>query len=338
MRRLVAVAVALAMPLALVSGALPGCKPKVVAIAAVRDALASAEPNAAAEAMRTLPSCPDSPPVAIAPGQPSPLDKGCLSEIATAFGSRSGFNPSPPDQAALATVAVLVARDGRADRAAHADLWLGALKGGKGVGADALRAAVSRSMEQAATTVGRRIEGEAASREVLRAVAAALPGACPTYALLGRGEDPAKLPPELGPDHAACVQKDLSRREGPGASYGAGIARALEGSLALWRETERALRLGAPAADPTLEPRIAARLAVIEAATQKIATEKLTATVAPETLGRMGELHAQAGILLWRDAGAGDGGAAEAGIPKGIPVMVPPSAAPKSTTTQGQKR
>lgn len=336
MRRMVAAAVALAMPLALVSGALPGCKPKPASMAALRDALASSDPNAAAETMRALPVCPDAPPVALAPGKPSPLDKGCLSEIATAFGSRNGFNPSPPDQAALATVAVLVARDGRADLAAHADLWLGALKGGTGVGADALRAAVSRSMEQAAPTVGRRIEGEASSREVLRAVAAALPGACPTYALLGRGEAPAKLPAELGPDHAACVQRDLARREGPGASYGAGLPRALEGALSLWRETERALRLGGPSADAALKPKLDARLAIIEAATQKIATEKLTATVAPETLGRMGELHAQAGILLWRDAGVGDGGAPDGGVPKGIPVAVPP--APKTTTPSGQKR
>ncbi len=324
MRRIVAAAAALAMPLALLGSSVPGCKPKVVRMDAVRDALVSSDPKALEDVVRPLPTCPDAPPVALAPGQASPLDKGCLSEIATAFGSKTGFSPSPPDQAALTTAAVLVARDARGDQIAHADLWLGALKGGRGVGADTLRAAVSRAMEQVAPTVGKPLGDDGAAREAMRAVASAIPGACPTYRLLGRGDDTARLPPELAPEHAACVQRDLSRREGPGPSYGAGIPRALEGALALWRETERALRLGAPAAEPAVKQSLEARLAKIEAATQKIATNKAPPTVPQATLDRMGELHAMAGILLWRDAGAGDGGL-EGGVPKGIPVAQPPS-------------
>jgi hypothetical protein len=186
-------------------------------------------------------------------------------------------------------------------------------------------------MEQAAPAVGKKIEGDAASREVMHAIAAAVPGACPTYRLLGRGDELGKLAPELGPDHAACVQRDLARREGPGAGYAAGVPRALEGALALWRETERALRLGAPAADAATKARLDARLAVIEAATMRIATERVAATIAAPVALQMGELHAQAGVILWRDAGAGDGGL-EGGVPKGIPVATPFSAFSSSTT------
>lgn len=326
-RKLALLMSAFAMPLVIVAS---GCKAKPVRMDTVRDALVAPDPAAASEVMRPLPSCPDAPPVALGERQASPLDKGCLSDIANAFGSRSGFNPSPPDQAALATAAVLVARDGRGDRIAHADAWLGALKGAKGVGVDALRAAMSRAMEQAAPLVGRRIGDDAASREVMRAVAAAIPGACPTYFLLGRGDDLAKLPPELGPDHAACVQKDLGRREGPGPSYGAGVPRALEGALALWREAERALRLGAPAADPAMKATLETRLAIIEGATQRVATEKVTTSIAAPVVERLGELHAQAGILLWPDAGVGDGGL-DGGIPKGIPVRPSAPASPSGT-------
>lgn len=334
MRRLVAAA-ALAMPLLFLAGALlgplEGCKPKVVKMEAVRDALLSSDPAAFEETVKNVPTCPDAPPVAVLPGKPSPLDKGCLSDIANMFGSRTGFQPMPPDQAALTTAAVLVARDGRGDRIAHADAWLSVLKGGKGVGADALRAAVSRAMEHEAPVVGRPLSDDAAARAAMKAIASAIPGACPTYFLLGRGDDAMQLPPELGPDHAACVQKDLSRREGPGPSYGTGIPRALEGALALWRETERALRLGAPAAEPPVKQAVEARLGVIEPATLKISTQRAATTIPQATLDRMGELHASAGIVLWRDAGAGDGGL-EAGVPKGIPVAVPPSASAKPPT------
>lgn len=306
------------------SAVLGGCKPKVVRMDAVRDALVSTDSTALDELVRPLPTCPDAPPVALAPGMASPLDKGCLSEIATAFGSRTGFSPAPPDQAALTTAAVLVARDGRGDQIAHAEAWLGVLKGGKGVGADALRAAVSRAMVESAPVVGRRLETEADARAAMKAIAASIPGACPTYRLLGKGDVLTTLPPELGPDHAACVQRDLARREGPGPSYGAGIPRALEGALALWRETERALRLGAPGADLSVKPALDQRLPTIEAATQRISTERSTATVAQPVLDRMGELHAMAGIVLWKDAGAGDAGP-DGGVPKGIPTAAPPA-------------
>ncbi len=311
--------------------ALDGCKPKLVRMDAVRDALVSTDARAIDEVVRSLPTCPDAPPVALAQGMASPLDKGCLSEIANAFGSRTGFSPSPPDQAALTTAAVLVARDGRGDQIAHADAWLGVMKGGKGVGADALRAAVSRAMVESAPVVGRRFETEADARAAMKAIAASIPGACPTYRLLGKGDALTTLAPELGPDHAACVQRDLGRREGPGPSYGAGIPRALEGALALWRETERALRLGAPGADPSVKPALDRQLPTIEAATQRIATERSAATVAQPVLDRMGELHAMAGIVLWKDAGAADGGL-DGGLPRGIPTTPPPgpdAAAPK---------
>ena len=71
-------------------------------------------------------------------------------------------------------------------------------------------------------------------------VAAAIPGACATYESLGAGADPDKMPPADSPDHSACVQRDLSRKDGPGATYGQGLFRGAAGALALGRR--RSLR------------------------------------------------------------------------------------------------
>lgn len=316
----------------------PACKPKppMARIEALRDALVRGEAAGVARATEDLPTCPkDAPAVALAPGQPSPLEKGCLGAIATALGSKKGFVAVPPDQASTATAAALIARDGRGDLVAHTDVWLGSVKSATGAGPDALRLAMADAMAKAAPKIGRPLEEENDLRAALSAVASAVPGACPTYALLGRGSALASLPAELTPEHAACVQHDLARREGPGASYGAGWMRAVEGALAAWRDAERALRMGASHAAPDVARAVEAKLAVIEAATAKIQTKKLAATAPEATLGLMGDLHAQAGVLLWKDAGAGvvDGGiasAADAGIryvpapPRLVPVPAEP--------------
>lgn len=292
-----------------------GCKGPMARIEQLRDGLVSGEPAAVARAVEGLPSCPDAPPVALLPNEPSPLEAGCLSAIANALGSTKGFVPRPPDQAAAATGAVLLVRDHRGDRLAHADDWLSAMKSGKGSGLDTLRLATARAMAEAAPRVGRAIDDERTAADTLAAIAGAIPGACPTYALLGSGKEARSLPAELTADHAACVQRDLKRRDGMGPSYGEGTFRALEGALALWRDAERALRLGLGVSAAATRTRLEAELTVIEAATQKNVTRKIPGTQQREVLQFLGDLHADAGVALFRpDAGAS--ARADAGAPK----------------------
>ncbi len=292
-------------------------------LAKLADALEKDDAAEVKSAVSGLPECADAEPVALAPGQPSPRDTECLARIATALGSKKGFNPSPPDQAAAATAAVLLVRDGRGDWIAHVDNWLGSMKNGKGPGADALRLAVAKKMAEVAPRVGRKIEDDATAIDTLKAITAAIPGACPTYALLAAGRDPAKLSPELSSEHAACVHKDLARREGPGSSYGAGIMRALEGALAEWREAERALRLGLANVGPGAKATLEGKLKIIEPATQAIATKKIDATAPQATLTFLGEVHADAGIVLWKDAGGPDAAVDAAPTPRPLRMPLP---------------
>jgi hypothetical protein len=278
----------------------------------VRDGLVLDDATKLKAVTEGYPTCPDLAPVAVPAGQPGPRDKGCLSEIANALGSKVGFRAPPVDQAAAATVALVLVRDGRGDYMASSDTWLAAIKSNKGTGADALRLAVARKMAEAAPRIGRAIEDEKTAVDVLAAIASAIPGACPTYQLLGAGTDPAKIPAELTADHAACVHKDLTRREGMGGSYGEGTFRALEGALALWRETERALRLGLASSEPPVRAALEKKLAAIEPATQKVATKKIDSTVQKQTVIALGEMHADAGVVLFRMRDAGADGAAGA--------------------------
>ena len=81
-----------------------------------------------------------------------------------------------------------------------------------------------------------------------------------------------------------------------------------------------------PGAKATLENRVK----VIEPATQAIATKKSEATTTQGTLTFMGEVHAEAGILLWKDAG-GEAGVPEAGAPAPLrrPLTMPTGAPSK---------
>lgn len=297
-------------------------------IDAVREALEKDDAAAIASAIEGFPACADAPPVALLPHQASPRDTGCFAEIANALGSKKGFSAKPPDQAATTTAAIVLLRDGRGDWITHPDDWLAALKTGKGAGPDALRMAVARKMAEAAPRVGRRIEEEKDAQEAMKAVAGAVPGACPTYWLLGSGGDPAKIAAEHSADHAACVHRDLGRREGPGASYGTGTFRALEGSLAMWREAERALRLGQVNTGPAAKAIIDTKLRTIEAATQAIAAKKIASASPAAVVAMLGDVHADAGIPLWRDAGA-DGGAHAGAGGAGAGAAAKDAAAPK---------
>lgn len=290
---------------ALGASTLEACKGPMAKIEAMRDALLADDAGAIAAATAGYPACPDPPPGAAPPGATAPPDEGCLAAIATALGSQRGFAPDPPDQAAAATAALALLRDGRGDRVSNLDTWLGAIKAGTGTGLDTLRLAVARKMAEAAPLVGRAIDRDEDALATMKAVAGALPGACPTYRLLASGADPRKLPPELSAEHSACVHRDLKRREGPGGSYGEGTLRALEGSLAAWRETERALRLGVTKSSPQARAVLERKLALIEPATRAIATKKLPNTAPIATLHALGDLHADAGVVLWKPRDAG---------------------------------
>lgn len=289
--------------------ALSACDGPLAKIDAVRDGLAKNDAQAIEKATAGLPKCTDLAPYALAPKDPSPRDKGCFSEIANALGSKKGFSTAPIDQASAATAAAVITRDGRGDLFAQPDFWLNALKANNGSGFDALRLAVAKRMVEAAPNVGRKIEEDKEAREAMKSIAMAIPGACPTYQLLGANADSKDV--ALTPDHAACVQHDLSRREGMGGLYGTGVFRALEGSIALWRETERALRLGREKAAPSVRDALDTMLKTIEAATQKIQTKKLDSTEESQTMSFLGDVHGDAGVQLFRrkDAGAGDAAA-----------------------------
>jgi hypothetical protein len=287
-------------------------------IEAVRDALEKDDASSIKSAVEGYPACADAPPLALLPNQPSPRDTACFAELANALGSKKGFSISPPDQAAAATVAIVLLRDGRGDWVAHSDTWLTALKVGKGSGHDTLRLAVARKMAEAAPLVGRQLDAEPDALAAMKGIAAAVPGACPTYWLLGSGTSNASLPAEQSAEHSACVHKDLKRREGPGGAYGEGTPRAIEGALALWREAERALRVGLPNAAPAAKSALEGKLKTIEAATQAIRTTKIASTVLAASTEMLGDLHADAGVVLWKDkdAGAKEAGAGDAGAPK----------------------
>jgi hypothetical protein len=298
-----------------------GNKGAMAKIDNVRDGLVADDAAKIKEATSGYPTCPEVPPAAVPIGQPGPRDKGCLTEIANALGSKVGFRAPPVDQAAAATAALVLVRDGRGDWFVHADNWLTAIKTNKGGGQDALRLAVARKMAEAAPRVGRAIEDEKTAADTLAAIAAAIPGACPTYQLIGANTEASRIPAELSADHAACVHKDLTRREGMGASYGEGTFRALEGALALWRETERALRLGLAVSEPAAKSMLEKKLAIIEPATQKVVTKKVESALAKQTVMALGEMHADAGVVLFKpkDAGAdaAGGAASDAGAQRG---------------------
>lgn len=312
MRRRAARAIAIFGALHLFFGL--GCKGPMAKIEAVRDALVADDATALRESVAGYPTCIDAPPVVVPPGKPGPHDAGCLAEIANALGSKRGFLPNPPDHASATTAAVVLSRDGRGDWFAHVDTWLSDIKSGKGTGHDVLRLAVARKMAEAAPSVGRRIDDDATAKAAMKAIVGAIPGACPTYWLLGSGVDPNTIAPEHSADHSACVHKDLARREGPGGTYGSGLLRAAEGALALWREAERALRLGLPNAEPGPKAVLEKKLSIIEAATRKIETAKVESTTPSSVLSFMGDVHAEAGVALFktRDAGSDAGGPAGA--------------------------
>ena len=225
-----------------------GCRSKV---ASLRDALLEGDGPAVSGTV-DVPTCGDA---------------SCLDAVARALGAKAGFDANDPDQATAGAVALVVARDRRGDLVPDPDRWIAALTMARGYGADALRLAVAGAMADVPAPLGTTIGDEVQAAKLAHALAGALPGACDTYAMLDAGVE--RLPATKRPDASKCVQRDLERKDGPGASWGKGAWRAAAGALALWKGEARALREGLPSADPVVRAVLEAKLAIIEAATTK---------------------------------------------------------------------
>jgi hypothetical protein len=214
--------------------------------------------------------------VSSAPSCAGAKDATCVDALASAFGGKHGFDAHDPDNASAAAVAVLLVRDGRGDLAQDADRWIAAMTMARGDAADALRLAVAHGMAALAPRIGKPIDDDKEATAMVHDVAAALPGSCPVYVAMA-STPPEKMAPADRPDHAPCVQRDLERKDGPGASYGYGVWRAAAGVAALWKDEARALRAGLGLASPSTRAMVEKKLAVIDAATAKIDLKKVDA-------------------------------------------------------------
>jgi hypothetical protein len=272
------------------------CKGPLAKIEAVRDGLANDDTDAVKNTTSSFPVCKE--PFTVLP------EKGCFTEIANAFGSKSGFNMKPPDQAATATVALVLVREKRGDWFSGADTWMQSIRAGKGPGPDALRLATARQMAAAAPEAARKADDETAALAILKAIGEAVPGACATYTAIGNGVDEKSLPIEMMPDHSACVQKDLARKDGPGGTYGRGTWRAAEGAVALWKDEARALREGLAVTGGKPRATLEASLKKIDDATPKIELKKVPRD--DQWIRGIEETHGDAGVPLvdGRQAGA----------------------------------
>jgi len=222
----------------------------------------------------------------------------CAKEIATALGG--AYDDKKPDQIAAGAAAVVIARDAHGDDLGSPDVWLAATRKAKGAGADALRLAVAMRMSERADKHARMMEDDTGARAFMGDVAAAIPGACATYEGLSSGLDPDKMDPASSPDHSACVQRDLTRKDGPGAAYGQGLFRGTAGALASWKEMLAALHEGSSLMTGKSKEVLDKRLSTIDAATAKMSLKKVDAP-AGNTWNQMQEEH---NSKLGGDAGA----------------------------------
>ncbi len=167
----------------------------------------------------------------------------CLDDATKFFAPDAKFDEVAPDQASASAMALLVF-DGHGSWFGEPPAWLATAKLGKGAGGDALRMAMGRRLADGVPAFGHKLDDEGEGRKLLAVIAQAIPGACSTYEDLGAGLDPNAMPPEQSPDHSSCVQKDLTRGDGPGGAYGFGLWRGVAGGLALLKEAVRSLDLG----------------------------------------------------------------------------------------------
>ncbi len=212
----------------------------------------------------------------------------CAKDVAASIGG--AFDDKKPDQISAAAVAVIVARDHHATDAGSPDVWIAAMRKADGPGADALRLAVSLEMSLVASKHARPIDADADARAFVADVAASIPGACKTYEMLGGGASVDAMPPQDSPDHSACVQHDLGRKDGPGGAYGEGLFRGAAGALALWKDALAALHDGASHTSAGAKPALDRRLAVLDATTPSISLKVVAAPVG-NTWGQMEGEH-----------------------------------------------
>ena len=121
MRRIVGALALIAFAAFVATFIFPSHDSPMAKIDGVKAALEKDDAAAIASAIDGYPSCPDGPPVALLATQRSPRDTACFAAIATALGSKHGYNQKPADQAASTTIAIVLLRDGRGD-------WVGALR------------------------------------------------------------------------------------------------------------------------------------------------------------------------------------------------------------------
>lgn len=224
---------------------------------------------------------------------------GCGAAVAQSIGGK--YDEKKPDQITAATVAVIVARDHRGSAVGSPDVWLTAMRKAKGPGADALRLATALEMRQVVSKHARALDTDADGRAFLLDVAAAIPGACHTYLEAGGGTHEDTLPIADSPDHSACVQRDLTRKDGPGATYGQGLFRAVAGALALWKETLAALHEGDALTGEKAKDALDRRLAVLDQETPKILPKVVAA---PQGNDWSQQMQTEHDTPLGSDAGA----------------------------------
>jgi hypothetical protein len=222
----------------------------------------------------------------------------CADDVARSIGG--AFHAQRPDQITAAAVAVVLARYHHGSDVGEPDVWLAAMRKADGPGADALRLAAALEMSRVAGKHAHPLDTDADARAFLADVAASIPGACKTYETLGGGAAVDAMPPADSPDHSACVQHDLMRKEGPGAGYGQGLFRGAAGALALWKAALAALHDGASHAAGDSKAVLERRLAVLDAATPKIVPKPVVAP-AGNTWTQMESEHT---APLGGDAGA----------------------------------
>ena len=272
----------------LVALALVGCKRGHGDIAVLRDALVGGNAASVTSATRGAPTC-----EAEAGGR---APDACLAEIATWLGSQSGFHFDPPDQAADATAALVVVRDGHGEWVPASEAWLASVRTGTGAGVDVLRLAMAEKIAASIGPFARTLDSDDDARALMGAVASSVPGACDTYARLGAGGDVTAGPPERTADHSPCVQKDLERRTGPRerGRYGQGLWRGAEGARSLWKEASVALHAGMGRADAPVQAALGAKLGEIDAALGKLVTKTLPPQ--PDNSMFMSDVHGDAGV------------------------------------------
>lgn len=261
----------------------------------VRDALAR-DDVAAARAVAMSPECTE---------KDADKERGCLAALAKALGSKEAFNPTNPDQAGAAAVAVLLVRERRGDWVSAMDKWILAVSSAKGVGADALRLAMATRMAEIAPRLGKKIDDDTEAAALVRELGTAFPGACPTYAKVPA--DPAMLDAMAAPehpDHAPCVQRDLMRARGSGPSYGYGVWRALEAATALWHDERRALAEGASLMTGKPRASLDRKLAIIDDASQRIDTKRVAVPGNAWAHGAGSAMHQESAAIATPSASA----------------------------------